>query len=190
MAETVVGAKTLKFNAKFERGARALIQFLRATISFNGKPYLEHLRYKTDNGKGRWGEARLVLRNVGPDRHQCVVVTRLCVAAPRPGWVLKAHGCQRLSWHFSTPQSVWPTVEVVDAPRVLRLESIVPEWRDSEERCGVTAKPSEKPRTPEELLRERFFVNVLYPWTSRPAVSGEQRRQKSGDWAEVCVAAG
>lgn len=55
VAETVVGAKTLDFNAKFEWGARSRIQFLRATTSFNGKPYFDHLRYKADNGEVRLG---------------------------------------------------------------------------------------------------------------------------------------
>lgn len=66
VAETVVGAKTLKFNPKFEWGAQSRIQFLRATTSFNAKPYFDHLRYKADNGEVHWGEARLVLRRVGP----------------------------------------------------------------------------------------------------------------------------
>lgn len=90
---------------------------------------------------------------LGPDRRQCVVVKRMCVAAPRPGCVLTAHGCQRLGWHFYTLQNVWPTVELIDAARVLRLESIVPDWRDLEERCGVNASPSKNPHTPDELRR-------------------------------------
>ncbi|KAK1862570.1 hypothetical protein I4F81_005138 [Pyropia yezoensis] len=120
VAETVVGAKTLKFNAKFEWGTQSRIQLLRATTSFNAKPYLDHLRYKADNG-----------------------------------------------------ESVWPTVELIDAARVLRLESIVPDWRALEKRCGVHATPSKKPHTPDEFRQERFFVNVFYPWTSRRAVGDD-----------------
>lgn len=94
VAESVTVAKTLKFYGRFEWGAATRVQYLRATSSSNRKPWYDHVRYHGDNGEARWGEARLVLRRVGPSRLKyAVVVRRMCVLAPYPGCVLKKHGC-------------------------------------------------------------------------------------------------
>lgn len=170
-AESVSVAKTLKYYARFEWGAATRQQYLRATPSFNGKPWYDHVRYHGDNGEVRWGEARLVLRRVGRSRAGCaVVVRRMSVVAPEPGCVLTSHGCQRLGWHFNTPDATWPTVEVVDVGRLRRLENIVPDWGDLADRHGLDVRPSKKLVSAVEFRRERFFVNAFYPWTSRPAV--------------------
>lgn len=92
------------------------------------------------------------------------------VAAPDPGRVLTAHGCQRLAWHFETSDAIWPAIEVVDIGRLRRLENIVPDWRDLVDRHGLDVMPSKKQISAAEYHQERFFVNVFYPWTSRPAV--------------------
>lgn len=169
-SETVYVTKTLKFLAKFEWGAASRVQFLRATTSFNGKPWFDHVRYKADNGEVRWGEARAVLCRAGPSRRACVAVRRMQVVAPVPGCVLTAYGCQRLAWYFDAPEAVWPAVEMVDVGRLLRLENITPDWRDLADRCELQAMPSNNHASAEEFRRERFFVNAFYPWTSRPAV--------------------
>lgn len=169
VAATVNAAKTLKFYAKFEWGAATRVQYLRASPAFNGKPWFDHVRYKGENGEVRWGEARLVLRRVGPTRRQCIVVRRMQVAAPAPHCVLTAHGCQRLGWYFHTPQDVWPAIEVVEVHQLLRLENVVPDWRDLASRHGLEVMPSKKQITADEYRQERFFVNAFYPWTSRPA---------------------
>lgn len=167
-AEAVSAAKTAKFYAKFEWGASTRVQFLRATPSFNLKPWYDHVRYEGDDGQVRWGQARLVLRGVGPFRRNCVVVRRMRVVQPEPGCVLTARGCKRLGWQFDTPESLWPAIEAVNVGRLLRLENIVPDWQDLARRRGLEAMPSKLPL--EEYRRARFFVNVFYPWTSRPAV--------------------
>lgn len=170
VAASVSAAKTVKFYAKFEWGAPTRIQYLRATPAFNGKPWFDHVRYMGDNAEVRWGEARMVLRRVGPTRRPCVILRRMRVAAPVPGCVLTAHGCQRLAWHFQSPEAMWPTVEVVEVGQLLRLENIVPDWRDLASRRGIDAMPSQEPTTMDEYRQQRFFVNAFYPWTSRPAI--------------------
>lgn len=82
--------------------------------------------------------------------------------------MLTARGCKRLGWQFDTPESLWPAIEAVNVGRLLRLENIVPDWQDLARRRGLEAMPSKLPL--EEYRRARFFVNVFYPWTSRPAV--------------------
>eukprot|EP00170_Pyropia_yezoensis_P002890 contig_12118_g2896 len=144
VSETITVAKTLKFYAQFEWGAATRIQFLRATTSFNSAPWFDHVRYKGDNGEVCWGQARLVLHQVGHANRHCVVVRRMCVAAPRPGCVLTAHGCQRLAWEIDSPESVWPAIEVVDARRLLRLEHVAPDWEDLADRCGMHVMPSKQ----------------------------------------------
>ncbi|KAK1862347.1 hypothetical protein I4F81_004921 [Pyropia yezoensis] len=85
VAECAAVAKTLKFYGRFEWGADTRLQYLRATPSLNGKPWYDYVRYHSDDGEVRWGEARLVLRRVGPSRRGCcVVVRRMRVAAPDP----------------------------------------------------------------------------------------------------------
>lgn len=112
-----------------------------------------------------------MLRRLGPSRRGCaVVVRRMCVAATDSRCVFAAHGCRRLAWHFKTLEAVWPTVEVVDIGRLRRLENVVPDWRDMADRHGLDAMPSKKVNSAAECRLERFFVNVFYPWTSRPAV--------------------
>lgn len=169
VSQTVTVAKTLKFYSQFEWGAVPRIQFLRATMSFNKAPWFDHVRYKGDDGTVRWGEARLVLRQVGDLQRHCVVIKRMRVIAARPGCVLTAHGCQRLAWDFLTPESLWPAVEVVDVNRLLRLEHISPDWQDLADRCGMRVMPSKQTISREENHAARFFVNAFYPWTSRRA---------------------
>lgn len=94
----------------------------------------------------------------------------MCVAAPRPGCVLTAHGCQRLAWEFESPESLWPAIEVVDVSRLLRLEHIAPDWHDLADRCGMDVMPSKQNMSRMENHRARFFVNAFYPWTTRKAV--------------------
>lgn len=168
-SQTVTVAKTLKFYAQFEWGAAPRIQFLRATMSFNNAPWFDHVRYQGDDGKVRWGEARLVLRQVGRTSRHCVVVKRMRVVAARAGCVLTSYGCQRLAWEFASSESVWPAVEVVNVDRLLRLEHITRDWQDLADRCGMDVMPSTQTPTREENQRARFFVNAFYPWTSRKA---------------------
>lgn len=68
---------------------------------------------------------------------------------------------------------VRPTFEVIDAARVLRLESIVPDWRDLEERCGINATPSNKPHVPDELCRERLWTCFIRGRHARPSVPND-----------------
>lgn len=172
-AQTVVVSKTIKFNATFEWGAPSEVQYLRATTAFNGSPWFDQIRYKGTNGEVCWGEARFVLRRVGPAIRHCVVVRRFRKVAPaRPVCALSSHGCQRLGWDFENETGLWPSLEIVDIGRVLRLENIVPDWRDLVERFDIDAMPSKKHAQSDEYRHERFFVNTFYPWTSRKLDGG------------------
>lgn len=170
VSETVTVAKTLRFYAHFEWGAAPRIQFLRATMSFNNEPWFDHVRYQGDDGNVRWGQARLVLRQVGRARRHCVVVKRMRVVDPRMGCVLTSHGCQRLAWDFDSEESLWPALEVVDVKRLLRLDQVARDWKDLADRCGMDVMPSKQKISREENKSARFFVNAFYPWTSRKAV--------------------
>lgn len=88
-------------------------------------------------------------------------------AEARQGCVLTSYGCQRLAWDIPFPGSLWPSVDVVDVHRILRLEHVLPDWRDLADRRGIDAMGSETIYTAEEHRDARFFVNVFYPWTSR-----------------------
>lgn len=118
----------------------------------------------------RWGEARLVLRQVEHANRHCVVVRRMCVAAPRPGSVLTTHGCQILAWEFDSPESLWPAIEVVDVRRLLRLEHVAPDLQDLADRCVMHVIPSKQHISRVKNQLTRFFVNAFYPWTTRKAV--------------------
>ncbi|KAK1857957.1 hypothetical protein I4F81_000571 [Pyropia yezoensis] len=165
-AECAAVTKTLKFYGRFEWGAATRLQYLRATLSlsFNGNPWYEYVRYHGDDGEVRWEEARLVLRRVCPTRRVCcVVVRRMRVAAPDLGCVLTAHGSQRLACQFDTSDAIWPAFKVLDIGRQKHLENIVPDWRDLVDRHGLDVMPSKKQISAAEYRQERFFVNMFYP---------------------------
>lgn len=166
-ATTVTVAKTLLFEPRFEWDAARDVQYLRATPSFNGRPWYDHLRYLDADGVVRWGQARLVLRRVERTTRHCIVVWRMRRAEARPGCVLSAYGCQRLAWHLPFPGSLWPSVEIVDVEQILRLEHVLPDWRDMADRGGIDTMGSERVFTVAERRDARFFVNAFYPWTSR-----------------------
>lgn len=165
-ATTVTVAKTLVFAPRFEWNAVRDAQYLRATPSFNGRPWYDHLRYLSVDGEVCWGQARLVLRRIANTTRHCIVVWRMRRAEARQGCVLTAHGCQRLAWHVPFPGSLWPSVDILDVEQILRLEHVLPDWRDLADRRGIDAMDSETVLTSAERSQARFFVNAFFPWTS------------------------
>lgn len=58
-------------------------------------------------------------------------------------------------------------MEIVDVEQILRLEHVLPDWRDMADRGGIDTMGSERVFTVAERRDARFFVNAFYPWTSR-----------------------
>jgi len=112
--------KTVRIMARFEWGAPPVLQHLRATPSFIGKPWWSFVRYEGAGGETQWGRIRLVLRSLGHERRSCVIVQRLRRVDAEPGCVLTRHKCQRLAWHFHSSLDAFPSLELVDASRILR----------------------------------------------------------------------
>jgi len=170
--ECVSVHKTVRIMARFEWGASPVLQHLRATSSFIGKPWWSFVRYEGAGGETQWGRIRLVLRSLGRERRSCVVVQRLRPVDAEPGCILTRHKCKRLAWHFRSPLDAFPSLELVDASLILRAEDIQVDWADLSARLGLFATPSNKKITNEERRASRFFTNPFYPWTSRTMRSG------------------
>lgn len=167
-ATTTTVAKTLVFAPKLEWDASRDAQyFLRATPSFNGRPWYDHLRYLNDCGAVCWGLPRLVLRRIADTTRHCVVVWRMRRVEARRGCVLTAHGCRRLAWDVLDSDTTWPAIDIVDVDKVLRLEHVLPDWQDLADRAGIDAMLPSEHTTSQERRQQRFFVNAFYPWTSR-----------------------
>jgi len=165
--ECVSVHKTVRIMARFEWGASPVLQHLRATSSFIGKPWWSFVRYEGAGGATQWGRIRLVLRSLGRERRSCVVVQRLRRVDAEPGCILTRHKCNRLAWHFGSPLDAFPSLELVDAALILRAEDIQVDWADLSARLGLFATPTNKNVTTEERRASRFFTNPFYPWTSR-----------------------
>lgn len=173
--EDVTVVNSLKVAALFDWGAGEAVKYIRGASSFNGAPWYSHIRYAWTDGvqrMSRWGEVRLVVRCVGRERRDVVVVRRLREASTRPGCVLTRHGCTRLEWAFSDSQSSWPMLEVVPYADIFRLEQVHCDFDYLAERHGLNAMPSTLPETSSERQSARFFTNEFYPWTSRAQSPG------------------
>jgi len=171
-AAWVTTHKTVRIVARFGWGAPSAVQHLRAIRDFGGKPWYSFAQYETENGGIGWGRLRLVLRSVGPRRRSCVVLQRLRRATPRPGCVLSRHNCVRLRWDLDDEVDEHPSLEIVDARRLLRAEDVQVEYEDLADRLGLRATPSSMPDTVTERRACRFFTNPFFPWTTRPMRPG------------------
>jgi len=158
---------TVRIVARFEWGAPAAVQHLRATHDFAGKPWYSYVRYETSDGGIGWGRIRVVLRSIGAQRRSCVVLQRLRPVAPRAGCVLTRYSCVRLQWDFESSDDEHPALEVVDATRILRSEDVQVDYRDLADRHGLFATLSNSPDTAAERRACRFFTNPFFPWTTR-----------------------
>ena len=162
--------KTARIVAKFEWGAPGHVQYVRATPSFIGKAWYSFIKYESPTGDARWGRARLVVRSLERRAHSCVVVERLRRVNAHPGCVLTSYGCVRLGWDFESVGDDFPSLELVDTTRIMRLEDVQMDWSDLADRHGLRAMPSTVASTPIERRAARYFTNPFYPWTSRNLV--------------------
>jgi len=122
--EWVTIHNTARIMARFEWGAPTVLQHLRASRNFIGKPWFSFVRYEGTGDSVQWGRVLLVFRSVGRMRRSCVVVQRMRPVVGRPGCVLSRHGCQRLDWDFDSESDEYPALELVDATRILRAEDV------------------------------------------------------------------
>jgi len=163
---------TVRIMARFEWGAPAIIQHLRATDSFFGRPWHSFVRYVGNDGLAHWGRLRLVLRSVGAVRRSCVLLQCMRRAAHRHRCDLERYGCTRLAWDFSMTDDDYPALEIVEATNLLRAEDVQVDWEDLSDRLGLRATPADQESSPTERRAARYFVNVFFPWTSRELVPG------------------
>jgi len=158
---------TARIVARFEWGAPPVLQHLRATSSFHGKPSYSFVRYETASGGVGCGRVRPVLRSIGRQPRSCVVLQRMHPVEPRDGCVLTRFRCVRLAWVIGVGNDSYPALEVVDAARIYRAEDIQVDWFDLGDRLGLFATPQNKSVTADERRASRYFTNPFYPWTSR-----------------------
>jgi len=78
----------------------------------------------------------------------------------------------RLRWDLDDEVDEHPSLEVVDARRLLRAEDVQVEYEDLADRLGLRATPSSMPDTVTERRACRFFTNPFFPWTTRPMRPG------------------
>jgi len=164
---TVVVASSVAFHCAFEWGARSEVQTVWATPSFEGKPRFSHIRFTDDDGVTRFGSVRLVLRVVGDRDEDCMIVRMMQETPALPRCSLTRSKCQRLAWAFASATDDWPQLVKVPLASLLRLEHIVPDFRDLGDRHGLHSRPSVVPDTADERRAQRFFTNAFFPWTSR-----------------------
>jgi len=163
----LVVAQSISFFCKFEWGSPSVVQTAWATASFEGRPRYDHLRFLDSGGMVQFGAIRLVVRVVDGEGEDFVLVHLLQRAAALPRCSLSRTGCERLRWSFVRPDDAWPALVKVPLVNFLRLEHVVPDFRDLAERMGLRSRPSTVPDTPEERHAQRFFTNAYFPWTSR-----------------------
>jgi len=77
-----------------------------------------------------------------------------------------------LAWEISAPDDDYPALEVVDAADILRTEDVEVDWKDLADRRGLRATLNDQVSSPTERRVARYFVNALYPSTSRELVPG------------------
>lgn len=106
--DEITVANSVKIRATFEWGGGDAVQHVRAATRFIGKPWNSYILHGASGGVerlSRWGQARLVVRRVGRERRDVVVVWRMREVPTLPGCVLTPHGCTRLAWAFDGPLS-------------------------------------------------------------------------------------
>jgi len=170
---SVVVAPSISFFCVFEWGAPAVVQTAHATESYEGRPRYDFLRFLDAGGLKRVGWVRLVVRMVDGEGDDFAVVRLLEPAPPRPHCSLTRFGCERLAWSFPDACADWPTLVKVPLSCFLRLEHVVPDFRDLGDRRGLRARPSTVPDDAAERHASHFFTNAFMPWTSRAQHPGQ-----------------
>jgi len=169
----LVVAQSLSFFCRFEWGSPSAVQTAWATDSYDGRPRFDHLRFLDGGGREQFGALRLVVRMVDGKGEDFVLVHLFRRAAALPNCSLTRTGCQRLAWSFARPDDAWPELVKVPLVNFLRLEHVVPDFRDLADRRGLRARPSTVPDTQGERHAQRFFTNAYFPWTSREQHPGQ-----------------
>jgi len=164
---SLVLSSSFSFFCTFEWGAAAVVQTAHASESYMGKPRYDFIWYTTEGGQRELGYVRLVVRMLGGDVDDFVVVRRLQEVASIPHCALTRSGCKRVAWCFSSVDEDWPLLSRVPLSHVLRIEHVVPDFQDLGDRRGLHAIPSNTPDTAAERHAQRFFTNSFYPFTSR-----------------------
>jgi len=87
------------------------------------------------------------------------------LADHRPTCVLSQFKCRRYKCVMD-PLTGFPALDLVPISNVVRLEHVVPDFKDLGRRWGLLGTPETTLDTPRERRRERFFTDVIFPWTT------------------------
>lgn len=148
---------TMYYGDSSLRGRGRYQYTVRASPQFHGSPWMDWLRYRGQDGQLRVGQAALVVGNRTGTWERLVV--RRAVSAPsQPDCVLTKYGCERLRWDVS-PGGDCALLDVLRAEDIVRWLAVEYDWEDLSKRHGIMLMPDEVPKTAEELLATRFFVN-------------------------------
>lgn len=160
-------ANSVKFEAVLGWRTCRLDQHIRAARDFYRKPWYDFIHYRDADrpGEPQLGLARLIVRAVDGQRRDVIVVQRMEAAEPRKGCVLTDFGCQRFKWVINDATG-FPSLAAVKLIDVQRLENVVPDFEDLCERHGLRGTPVTIPDTLQERVRQRYFTNIFFPWTS------------------------
>jgi len=141
-------------------------QHLRAAPVYRGIPWYDGVAYRLpDDGPTmvRYGVARAIVRAVGGEVREEVVVSEMTICESTPGCPLVHAGCTRLCWSMS-PGADWPSLRSLSFSSVLRLEHIVRDFDQVTKAHGIAATPRTIRDSASNRRAARFFVNVFYPW--------------------------
>lgn len=132
-----------------------------------GREWWDHVVFRlSGSNRDHNGRACLILHVINGDPLGVEIVVQLLVhAAARPRCVLTRFGCNRLKWAMDETTHFLELLAVL-LSAVRGLIHIVVDFQELTERHGMFAFPTTTCCTMEERLRERFFINDFYPWTS------------------------
>ena len=164
---SLVVSTSCTFNCTFEWGAASVVQTACASNSYLGKPRYDHVWYTNSSGQMRLGWLRLVVRVLGGVVDDFAVVWCMEEVPSMPQCSLTRSGCKRVAWCFESTDAEWPALARVPLSSILRVEHVVPDFRDLGDQHGLRAVPSNIPDTADERHAARFFTNAFYPFTSR-----------------------
>jgi len=160
-------ANSQKFEAVLGWRHTRLDQHIRAADDLYRKSWYDFILYRDAAFPGvpQLGLARLIVRAVDGERRDTIIVQRMEPAQQRQNCILTEFGCRRHKWIINA-HTGFPALAAVNVVDVERLEHVVPDFEDLCERHGLRGTPATIPDTPTERLRQRYFTNIFFPWTS------------------------
>jgi len=160
-------ANSQKFEAVLGWRHTRLDQHIRAADDLYRKSWYDFILYRDAAFPGvpQLGPARLIVRAVDGERRDTIIVQRMEPAQQRQNCILTEFGCRRHKWIINA-HTGFPALAAVNVVDVERLEHVVPDFEDLCERHGLRGTPATIPDTPTERLRQRYFTNIFFPWTS------------------------